>query len=52
MLKKENVELRTQQHLMYIEGTADEKPTASEIKEYANERGYEVSDIDIFWDNL
>ena len=52
MLKIENVELRTQSHLMDAEGTDFEYPEIEEIMNYINGRGYSCSDFNIFFDHM
>lgn len=52
MLKPENVQLRTQQHLMDAEGTDYEHPNIEEINDYVNGRGYICLDIDIWFDKM
>lgn len=52
MIKPENIELRTQSHLMDAEGTDDEHPNVEEIENYINEKGYVCSIINIFFDKM
>lgn len=50
MNKTIEFEYRTQAHLMSVEGSCDEKPTEQEIIFHAINRGYAVSNIEIWWD--
>ena len=46
------LELRTQAHLMDAEFSSDDKPTEDKIKALILERGYDSSNIDIWFDDL
>jgi hypothetical protein len=53
MLKSEDVEIRTQVHLMDAEGCHDEKPTKQEIIQYLESKGFSPSsDIEIWLDSM
>lgn len=51
-LSRANVEIFNQKHQMYAEGSEDFLITESDIKDFLNNEGYVVSNIDIFYDNL
>ena len=52
IVTRENTEIRTQSHLMDAEGTADTKPTKSEIEFLLSKEGYSTKDIKIWFDNM
>lgn len=53
MFKSEDVEIRTQMHLMDAEGCHDEKPTKQEIIQYLESKGFSpFSDIEIWLDSM
>lgn len=51
-MEDENVEYRTQAHLMDLDGTSDDEPTELEIKAHALSRGFDATDVNIFFDNM
>lgn len=51
-LKNENIEYRTQKHEMLVDGTSDEKPDVEEILDHAMGRGFNVTEIEIFMDEM
>ena len=51
-LNDNEVEYRSQKHEMWVEGTADEKPTHDAIINHAKSKGYSVINIGIWHDDL
>lgn len=47
-----NVEIRSQKHEMWAEGSFDEEPSVKEIKKYLESRGYTSSQIDVWYDKF
>ena len=45
-------EFRERSWEMCFEGTSDDKPTEKELKAKAEEKGYKLEDIDIFYDDM
>ena len=52
MIKREDVEIRNQAHLMEAEGSQIEKPTLLEINTLLNEEGYNSSGLGLWHDDL
>ncbi|MDH5447266.1 MAG: hypothetical protein OEY52_17090 [Gammaproteobacteria bacterium] len=51
-MRREDWELRDQQHLMDAEGCHSERPTTREIVKALEEEGYRPSNLDISFDTM
>ena len=51
-MKNEYYEYRDRDWEMWLEGSSDDKPNESEIIEHAKSKGFELKNIEIWFDNL
>ena len=52
IIKKMEYEYRDRDWEMWIEGSSNEKPNKSEIIEHVKSKGFELKNIEIWFDNL
>ena len=51
-IDRKNTEILDQKHQMYAEGTSDIKPTAKDIELFLKHEGWDIYNLDIFFDSM
>ena len=52
MIRRDDIEIRDQQHLMDAEGSHDEQPTPTQIAGILSSEGWICTDLDIWFDTI